>query len=693
MSDNLPKDMQKTRNIGIAAHIDAGKTTLTERFLFYTGKTHKLGEVHEGTAVMDWMEQERERGITITSAATTCLWNKYKINLIDTPGHVDFTAEVERSLRVLDGAVGIFCAVAGVQAQSETVWRQADKYKIPRLIFINKMDRMGADFHEALNSIHTRLKANAVPLQIPVGTEGNYRANIDLIDQKMITYTGEGKEVTSSTEPIPDDMAEETAMYRHDLIEKAAECDDHLMEMYLEDEQSIQADDIRKAVKKGTVANKFVPVFCGSAIKNYGSLEVLNAVCDYLPSPRETAPVEGRDEDGETVQVAPDPKADLCALAFKVTTDVHTHLTFIRIYAGTLTAGDKVYNVNKDVEERIARIFRMHANSRKRIKEAGPGDIVAVPSLKHAVTGDTLITGNNKILLESMEFPATVISMAIEPKSNAEREKLAEVIKQIEKEDPTFSRYHDEETGQLIISGMGELHLEVIKRRMLDDFGVDANVGKPRVSFRETVMGEAEAEGKFVQQTGGRGQYGHVVLKVEPSDSDSLTPVVEFKITGGAIPAEYFSPIEEGIKSAALLGIKAGYPIVNTKVTVSDGSFHDVDSSEYAFGSAGSIAFKNAAVKAGVCMLEPIMNLEIMTPEEYFGNIVNDINTRRAQINDVEDHHGFKAVHVSVPLAEMFGYATAIRSLSQGRAQYSMQPSNFAEVPRERYRELFGIDF
>lgn len=674
-------DLNQIRNIGIMAHIDAGKTTTTERILFYTGKVHRVGETHDGAATMDWMVQEQERGITITSAATTCVWHGHQINIIDTPGHVDFTVEVERSLRVLDGAVAVFCSVGGVEPQSETVWRQADKYGVPRIAFVNKMDRVGADFFRGIEMMRSRLGANPVPIQIPIGAEDSFAGMVDLITEKAYTYTDDlGTRV--KTKEIPPELTDLVVEYRGKLLEALAEFDDELMVKYLEGE-SISPEEIKTVLRKGTLSAKITPVLCGSSFKNKGVQLLLDAVVDYLPSPLDVPPVTGnvpgRNEEVERHSSDTEPFA---ALAFKIMADPYVgKLAFFRVYSGTLKTGTYVLNSTKNKRERVGRILRMHANHREETDEVATGDIAAVVGLKDTATGDTLCDEKNPIILESMEFPEPVIDIAIEPKTKADQDKLGLSLARLAEEDPTFRVHTDEETGQTIISGMGELHLEVIVDRLLREFKVDANVGKPQVAYRETIKQSVKSEGKFVRQSGGRGQYGHVWLELEPLPAGSGFQF-ENKIVGGVVPREYIAPVEAGIKDAMLSGVLAGYTMVDIKATIFDGSYHEVDSSEMAFKVAASMAFKEGAQKAKPVLLEPIMKVEITTPEEYLGDIMGDFNSRRGRIEGMENRLGAQVIRGHVPLSEMFGYATTIRSASQGRAVYSMHFSHYEEVPK-----------
>ena len=679
MSERTPLNV--IRNIGIVAHIDAGKTTTTERILFYTGRTHRIGEVDEGSATMDWMVQERERGITITSAATTCQWRHHTINIIDTPGHVDFTAEVERSLRVLDGAVVVLSAVEGVQPQSETVWRQADKYTVPRVVFINKMDRTGADYLRTLEMVRDRLGARAVPLQVPIGVEDSFEGIIDLIRMKSIIYTddlGTRSDVTD----IPAPLLADAQAYREKLVEAAAELDDALATKYLEG-TPLGEDEIRAALRKGTISAKIVPVLCGASFRNKGVQPLLDAVVDYLPSPIDILPVEGRNPKRDTTeQRAPDPAGPFCALAFKIVTDPFVgKLTYFRVYSGTLRAGSYVYNATRDAKERVSRILQMHANHREDIPEVLAGNVVAAVGLRETTTGDTLCDEAHPIILETIKFPEPVISVAVEPKTRADEEKLGAALAKLAEEDPTFKVRFDNETAQTIISGMGELHLEIITDRLLREFKVEANVGRPQVAYRETIRNPARAEGRYIRQTGGRGQYGHVFLEVEPLPRASGVEFVN-KITGGAIPREFIPPVEAGVREAAAGGVLAGYPIVDVRVILTDGSFHEVDSSEMAFKIAGSMAFKAACEKGRPVLLEPIMKVEAVTPESYMGDVIGDLNARRGRISTMEQRGPLRIITAEVPLSEMFGYATALRSNTQGRATYTMEFLHYEEVPK-----------
>jgi elongation factor G len=664
------------------AHIDAGKTTTTERVLYYTGVTYKIGEVHEGTAVMDWMVQEQERGITITSAATTCFWKDHRINIIDTPGHVDFTIEVERSLRVLDGAVAVFDSVAGVEPQSETVWRQADKYHVPRIAFLNKMDRMGADFYMSVGSMVDRLGANPVPVQLPIGAEENFRGPIDLVTMKALFYDDETLGAKYVEGDIPDQLMPKAREYREKMIEALSDVDEKIMEKFL-DGEAISVDEIKAALRKGTVEMKLTPVFCGAAFKNKGVQQLLDAIVDYLPSPLEIPPVIGKDPDtGAEVLRKADDSEPFAAFAFKVMTDPFVgQLTFLRVYSGVMTAGSYVYNSTKGTKERVGRLLKMHANKREDIKEVAAGDIAAAVGLKTTLTGDTLCDEKNPVILEAMEFPEPVISVAIEPKTKADQEKLGQSLGKLTQEDPSFRVATNEETGQTIISGMGELHLDIIVDRLLREFKVGANVGKPQVAYRETVRASAKAEGKFVRQSGGRGQYGHVYIELEPQEPGKGFEFVS-KVVGGSVPKEYFNPVEKGIREAAENGILAGYPVVDVKATLYDGSYHEVDSSEMAFKIAGSMGFKEAAKKAKPVLLEPIMNVEVVTPEEYMGDVIGDLNSRRGKIQSMEKRGKAQVIKSQVPLSEMFGYATDLRSKTQGRATYTMQFAIYDEVPK-----------
>jgi elongation factor G len=683
--------LEKTRNIGIMAHIDAGKTTTTERVLYYTGRSYKIGEVHEGTATMDWMVQEQERGITITSAATTSFWRDCRINIIDTPGHVDFTMEVERSLRVLDGAIAILDAVSGVEPQTETVWRQADKYHVPRIVYVNKMDRVGADYFRCLAMLKDRLGAHAVPIQLPIGREDKFRGMVNLIDEVAYVWSDDeslGQKFT--TEAVPADMQEQVKEYREKMLEGLAEVDDHLMEKYLGGEK-ISPEEIRAAVRAGTIAMKIFPVICGASFKNKGVQPMLDAVVDYLPSPLDVPPIKGiNPETGEAEPRVPDPKAPFSALAFKIMNDKFVgQLVFVRVYSGTLNAGSGVYNSTRDRKERVGRLVRMHANDREDIESVSSGDIAAVVGLKDTRTGDTLCDPTKPIVLESMDFPTPVIAVAIEPKTKADEEKLGLSLARLALEDPTFKVNVDPETNQTLIHGMGELHLEIIVDRLLREFKVEANVGKPQVAYRETIRQKAEAQGRFVRQTGGRGQYGDVWLEIEPSEVGAGV-VFENKLKGPAIPREYVPAVEKGVKEAAETGVLAGYPMVDLKVSLTDGSYHEVDSNEMAFKIAGSMGFKEAARKAKPVLLEPVMDVEVVTPSEFQGAVVGDLNSRRGKIISMDARAGAQVIRAHVPLGQMFGYATDVRSMTQGRATYTMQFARYEEVPRPIAEEIMA---
>jgi elongation factor G len=679
--------INRYRNIGICAHVDAGKTTTTERVLFYTGLSHKIGEVHDGAATMDWMEQEQERGITITSAATTCFWSgmnkqfeEHRINIIDTPGHVDFTIEVERSLRVLDGAVVVLCGSSGVQPQTETVWRQANKYEVPRMVFVNKMDRTGANFFSVVRQLKTRLGANAVPIQINIGAEEDFKGVIDLVLMKTIMWNEEDQGMTFSLEEIPEDLLDEALEWREQMVEAAAEANDELMDKYLE-EGELSVDEIKSGLRIRTLSNEIVLVTCGSAFKNKGVQAVLDAVVEYLPSPLEVKAIEGTLEDGETVvtRVAND-EDPFSSLAFKIATDPFVGtLTFIRVYSGVLRSGDAVYNSVKQKRERIGRMVQMHANNREEIKEVLAGDIAALVGMKFATTGDTLCDMNDVVVLERMEFPEPVISVAVEPKSQADQDKMAVALGKLAQEDPSFRVETHEETGQTIISGMGELHLDILVDRMRREFKVEANIGKPQVSYREKIRKEVVVNHKFVRQSGGRGQYGHVVMKLIPTEKDGLEFVNE--IVGGAIPKEYIPAVEKGVSEQMKNGVIAGYPLLGIKVVLIDGSFHDVDSNEMAFKIAASQGLRKGAVDADPCVLEPVMKVEVVTPEEYMGDVMGDLNRRRGLVQGMDDSPSGKIIRAEVPLGEMFGYATDVRSLSQGRASYAMEFEKYAEAP------------
>jgi elongation factor G len=680
--------IQRYRNIGIMAHIDAGKTTTTERVLFYTGVSHKIGEVHDGAAIMDWMEQEQERGITITSAATTCFWSgmdkqfdEHRINIIDTPGHVDFTIEVERSLRVLDGAVTVLCSVGGVEPQTETVWRQGNKYKVPRLIFVNKMDRAGADFLRVVRQVKQRLGANPVPVQLPIGAEEKFEGVIDLIRMKAIYWDEENMGTTFELRDIPEELQAEASSWREKLVEAAAEADDGLMEKFFED-SDLTDDEIRRGLRARTLKGEIVVTLCGSAFKNKGVQAMLDAVVEYMPSPTDVPAIKGiLDDETEGLRKADDSEP-FSALAFKIATDPFVgNLTFFRVYSGVLNSGDTIYNPVKSRRERIGRILQMHANDRKEIKEVRAGDIAAAVGLKDVTTGDTLSDMKNIITLERMEFPEPVIAVAVEPKTKADQEKMGIALQKLAKEDPSFRVATDEESGQTIISGMGELHLDIIVDRMRREFGVEANVGKPQVAYRETIRKMVEQEGKFVRQSGGRGQYGHVYIRIEPQEAGAGYEFVN-AIVGGVVPKEYIGAVDKGVREQMENGVIAGYPVVDCKVTLYDGSYHDVDSSEMAFKIAGSMGFKEGAKKASPVLLEPIMKVEAVTPEEYMGDVMGDLNRRRGLPQGMDDSPSGKIIRAEVPLAEMFGYATDLRSMSQGRATYSMEFEKYAEVPQ-----------
>ena len=673
--------LELTRNIGIMAHIDAGKTTTTERILFYTGKTHKIGEVHEGEATMDWMEQEQERGITITSAATTCFWKGHRINIIDTPGHVDFTVEVERSLRVLDGSVTVFCAKGGVEPQSETVWHQADEYNVPRMAYVNKMDIMGADFYRVIDMMKDRLKCSPVPVQLPIGSEETFKGIIDLMDMTADVYYDElGKDMR--VEEIPADMKELAEKYHHEMIESIVETDEGLMEKYLEGEE-ITKDELKKALRKATIDNVLVPVTCGSSYRNKGVQKLLDAVVDYMPAPIDIPAIKGTvpGTEEETERHASDDEP-FSALAFKIATDPFVgKLCFFRVYSGVALAGSTVYNSTKDDNERLGRILQMHANHRQDIDEVYAGDIAAAVGLKNTTTGDTLCDEKAPVILESMVFPDPVIRVAIEPKTKAGQEKMGIALSKLAEEDPTFKTYTDEETGQTIIAGMGELHLEIIVDRMLREFKVEANVGKPQVAYKETIRKNADIDHKYARQSGGRGQYGHVKIKMEPNESGKGYEFIN-AIVGGAIPKEYIPAVDTGIRGAMQAGVLAGYPVVDVKVTLYDGSYHEVDSSELAFKIAGSMAFKEGMRKADPVLLEPIMKVVVIVPSDYMGDVIGDLNSRRGQIQGMEERSGAQQITAFVPLAEMFGYATDLRSKTQGRGQFTMEPSHYVEVPK-----------
>ena len=687
----MPREysLENTRNIGIMAHIDAGKTTTTERILFYTGVNYKLGEVHEGNATMDWMEQEQERGITITSAATTCHWRGCRLNIIDTPGHVDFTAEVERSLRVLDGGVTVLCAKGGVEPQSETVWRQADHYNVPRIIYVNKMDIMGANFYNVVDMVHERLKANAVPIQLPIGKEADFRGIIDLVEMNAdIYYDDLGKDMR--VEEIPEDMRPLAEQYRNQMLEAISDFDDEIMELYLEGEE-VPTDKIRAAIRRATLAVKMFPVVCGTSYRNKGVQKLLDAIVDYLPSPTDIPPVEGvSPKTGETEERPASDDAPFSALAFKIMTDPYVgKLAFFRVYSGTVNAGETVINATKGQRERLGRILLMHANHREDLQTAYSGDIAAAVGLKNTTTGDTLCDDKHQIVLENMEFPEPVIRVAIEPKTKAGQEKMSVALAKLAEEDPTFKTYTDEDTGQTIIAGMGELHLEIIVDRLLREFKVEANVGKPQVSYKETITKPATVDTRFVRQTGGRGQFAHVKLTIEPNESGKGYEFVD-DIHGGAIPKEYIPCVDQGIQGAMQAGILGGYQVVDVKATLIDGSFHEVDSSENAFRICGSMAFKEAMAKAGPTLLEPIMKVTVTAPEEYMGTVVGDLNSRRGQVSGTDMRNGAVIVSANVPLSTMFGYATDLRSKTQGRANYSMEPSHFVELPKSLQEKIIG---
>ncbi|ASM35289.1 elongation factor G [Campylobacter sp. RM12327] len=675
------------RNIGIAAHIDAGKTTTSERILFFTGISHKIGETHEGTATMDWMDQEKERGITITSAATTCFWKNHQINLIDTPGHVDFTIEVERSMRVLDGAVAVFCAVGGVQPQSETVWRQANKYRVPRIVFVNKMDRVGANFYNVEQQIKDRLKANPIPIQIPIGAEDDFKGVVDLV--RMVAYVWEDDKVPTNyvEKEIPAELKEKAEEYRAKMIESVCETDDKLLEKFFGGEELSEAE-IKEGIKKGCLSLSLVPMLCGTAFKNKGVQPLLDAVVEYLPAPDEVADIKGVYENGEEVTVPSTDDGEFAGLGFKIMTDPFVgQLTFVRVYRGKLESGSYVYNTVKNTKERIGRILRMHSNKREEIKELYAGEIGAIVGLKDTLTGDTLASEKDKVILERMEFPDPVISVAVEPKTKADQEKMGIALQKLAQEDPSFRVGTDEESGQTIISGMGELHLEIIVDRMLREFKVEAEVGKPQVAYRETIRKTVEQEYKYAKQSGGRGQYGHVYLRLEPMEPGSGYEFVN-EIKGGVVPKEYIPAVDKGCQEAMQGGVLAGYPVEDVKVSLFDGSYHEVDSSEMAFKLAASMGFKEGARKAGAVILEPIMKVEIETPEEYMGDVIGDINKRRGQVNNMGERGGNKIIDAFCPLSEMFGYSTDLRSQTQGRATYSMEFDHYDEVPKNVSEEI-----
>ncbi|MBQ8629958.1 MAG: elongation factor G [Prevotella sp.] len=685
----MPREypLERTRNIGIMAHIDAGKTTTTERILFYTGKTHKIGETHEGAATMDWMEQEQERGITITSAATTCFWKNNRINIIDTPGHVDFTVEVERSLRVLDGSVTVLCAKGGVEPQSETVWRQADKYQVPRMAYINKMDITGADFYRVVQMMKDRLHTNPVPIQLPIGKESNFRGIIDLLNMEADVYYDDlGKDMR--VEPIPEDMVDLANEYRANLVESVASTDDALMDKFFNDEE-ITVDELKVAIRKATIANQMVPVCCGTSYKNKGVQKLLDAIIDYMPSPLDIPAIKGVNPDTDEEDERPaDDSAPFSALAFKIMTDPFVgKLCFFRVYSGMIEAGSAVYNSSKGARERFGRILQMHANDRKDIDVCYSGDIAAVVGVKNTTTGDTFCDEKNKIILESMEFPEPVIRVAIEPKTKAGQEKMGIALAKLAEEDPTFRTYTDDETGQTIIAGMGELHLEIIVDRLLREFKVEANVGNPQVAYKETIRKKVDHETKYKRQSGGSGQYGHVKIIIEPNEPGKGYEFVN-AVTGGSIPKEYIPAVDAGIQGAMQMGVLAGYNVVDVKVTLYDGSYHEVDSSEMAFKIAGSMAFKEAMKLADPVLTEPIMKVVVSTPDDYLGDVMGGINSRRGQIQSMEQANGVQEVFAFVPLSEMFGYATDLRSRTQGRGVYTMEPSHFAEVPKNIQEEI-----
>ena len=687
MSREYP--LERTRNIGIMAHIDAGKTTTTERILFYTGKTHKLGEVHDGGATMDWMEQEQERGITISSAATTCYWKQNRINIIDTPGHVDFTVEVERSLRVLDGSVTVLCAKGGVEPQSETVWRQADKYGVPRMCYVNKMDITGADFYRVVKMIKDRLKANPVPIQLPIGKEATFRGIVDLVNMESDVYYDDlGKDIR--VEPIPEDMVELANEYRTKMVESVAETDDALFEKYCAGEE-ITTEELKKAIRAATIANKIVPVVCGTSYKNKGVQKLLDAIVDYMPAPTDVPAIKGVNPDtGEEEDRISSDDEPFAALAFKIMTDPYVgKLCFFRVYSGKIAAGETAYNTNKHQRERFGRILQMHANERKDIDVCYSGDIAAVVGTKNTTTGNTLCDEKHPIVLESMEFPEPVIKVAIEPKTKAGQEKMGIALSKLAEEDPTFRVYTDEETGQTIIAGMGELHLEIIVDRLLREFKVEANVGKPQVSYKETIKKAVDEDCKYARQSGGKGQYGHVKITIEPNEPGKGYEFIN-KVVGGAIPKEYIPAVDAGIRGAMQAGVLAGYNVVDVKVTLNDGSYHEVDSSEMAFKIAGSMAFKNAMRKASPVLTEPIMKVTIVTPDDYMGDVMGDVSSRRGAIQSMEPVAGAQQITAFIPLAEMFGYATDLRSRTQGRGVYSMEPSHFAEVPKNIAEEIIN---
>ena len=678
--------LEKTRNIGIMAHIDAGKTTTTERILFYTGKTHKIGEVHEGAATMDWMAQEQERGITITSAATTCFWKDHRINIIDTPGHVDFTVEVQRSLKVLDGAVTVLAAKGGVQPQTETVWRQADKYSVPRMVYVNKMDVIGADFMLCVDQLKNRLHANAVPIQLPIGKEDHFQGIVDLIKMRAFIHKDDlGKEIEETD--IPEDMKADAEKWRQNMIEAACEQDEELMMKYLDGEEPTE-EEIKKGLRIGTINNAVVPVCCGSSYKNKGVQELLNSIIDYMPAPTDIAHIKGVDLDGNEVERKTDDNEPFAALAFKIATDPFVgKLCFFRVYSGTLESGSSVLNSNKDKKERIGRILQMHANHREDIEKVFAGDIAAAVGLKDVTTGDTLCDESHPVILESMEFPEPVIDIAIEPKDKAAQEKMGIALAKLAEEDPTFKAYTNQETGQTIIAGMGELHLDIIVDRLKREFKVECNVGKPQVAYKETIRNKVRVQGKFIRQSGGKGQYGDVWFEMEPLEAGKGIEF-ESKIVGGAVPKEYIKPIEQGMREAAQTGILAGYPVIDFKVSLVDGSYHEVDSSEMAFKIAASMAFKEGCKQAKSVILEPIMRVEITVPTEYMGDVIGDVNSRRGRIEGMDEVQGMEEIRAFIPLSEMFGYATDLRSKTQGRGNYSMEPSHYDEVPKSVLEQI-----
>jgi len=688
MVKKVKSGLENTRNIGIIAHIDAGKTTLTERILYHAGKIHKIGDVDDGTTTTDWMEQEQERGITITSAAIMCSWRDKRLNIIDTPGHVDFTIEVERSLKVLDGAVVVFCGVAGVQPQSETVWRQADRYGVPKIAFINKLDRTGSDFFKAVDQIHHRLGANAQPVEIPIGSEVNFDGIVDLVEMKAYRFEGEGTGIKRKEYPIPPEIKDKASHYRHNLIAKIAEADEEAMDRYVHD-GGIYPHELKEYIRRSAIQNKFVPVFCGTAFRNKGVELLLDGVVDFLPSPEDIPTVQGMHPDTKEPETRKTLSSEsLCGLAFKIMADPFVgKLVFVRIYSGTLRTGEYVYNAAKNVEERVGKIVRMHADKQEIIKEAAAGDIVAVVGLKKTTTGDTICDEKKPILMERIHFPEPVISMAIEPATKSDQEKLAKSLKKMQEEDPSFKVRYNQETAQTLISGMGELHLDVVVTRIMREFDVKTTVGKPHVAYKETATRKVTSTGKFIQQSGGRGQYGHVEIEVAPAGKGEGI-VFENKIKGGQIPKEYIPSVKKGIDGGAKSGVLAGFPVVDIKVTLYDGSFHDVDSSDIAFEMAGSIALQQALKKGSCVLMEPIMDMEVTTPEEYLGDVLGDLNSRRAKIESIDQKGTAKVIRVLVPLSEMFGYATVVRSLSQGRATYTMEPSFYQEVPKHIAEKL-----